>query len=1440
MRDILNDEHMAKYSHISDIDITNAASLKDCNIPSSIRHLEEMEPDPEPPPSPTPVVVEEVSQLECEYDAIYAVGERFPEFDESQDQEPPQDTSHLLWDTFMFPSSELDDKSISPATILQLLAKHDATTFTTPISHSSIRQQAFRLNVDGGANRSVTNNLDYMHTSWDIDPYRIGGIGDGIVCTKKGIFHLICDDGSVLPVSIFYSNEATETVLSPTDIVFCNADIYDSWWQISDCLQGTGELRFYKTDAITRAAINITMNNKLWYINQDIESTLYRAKIRTASDAFVHSVTGSTLHHLWHHRLCHAGKFVTDNIATVADGVPSLKRRNPFFSCGDCSSGKMTDMIKGYNKQPARATQRGGRFNMDYGFVRGKTTFKNEDGPLLTSKDGFNCYLLAVDEYSRHMWIFLFSNKSPPLSTIKSFLSTHGLKSGLRCVRTDQGGELAGSIAFRKCIALAGYTLETTGAGASFQNAIVERPHRQLANMIRTMLTGANLDSTYWSHAIRHAVYIKNRLPHTALPGHLTPYQMYTGRRPDLTHIRVFGSHVTVKQPRVRHHKIDNTYTTTGVFLGFTSTDRTIWYEDYTTGELKSARHATFDEAHYTPNHRPPYAQELMDIAEEHMSDPTLKRPSPTLPLHLIPTLDHTMTTPPLPDDSAHITPVPTTSPPQNNTLPPNHRSPQSSTTPSHMHVIPDDSDQILTASTTAQPHQPDDFTLSSNPFGNSVEISIPVKGIHPTLGLDLIQDDDTNRIKLKSCSPSTPAARIPRWRSTLRDGIVIAINDAPVDTIDNITTAIATARTSSTPSLRFTFIPVEHVNIRPDTNVPQINFDQMNIMAHQHHAARTDTPPWTDPHNLPPVDDAMVFAAMDRGHIKPRLTRAFLRRQSDWMDWSLSEFKQLNQYHAQDMFGDPIQRPPGCNVLPLIWTYLIKNDGTKKARCVCNGSPTRQGSVTLAHTYAAALDQSGARTFWAITAINDYVAYGADATNAFGEAPPPTAPLYVTIDAPFKAWWEKILKRPPITVGHVLPVRHALQGHPESPRLWATMIDNILTGPTLNFQSTTHEPCLYRGNIDDMSVYLLRQVDDFAVAAPSEAIANKIFTLLQAGLKQPLKLLGLLTMYNGLDIQQSNKFVKVSCKTYIRKILEGHGWEKQTHKSPIVSPMNHEKKYLRELETSAGPTDPTAHAALQKEMGFSYRQSIGELLFAAITCRPDILYCIIKLSQYNTKPARIHYIAVKRVFRYLRDTIEDGLHYWRQTLNPLLPNSPCPSILHDNHDVQIPHSTTTHTVGFVDSDWAGDTSHRRSISGLCLCFAGAPVVYRARFQPTISQSSTEAEFIAAVEAGKLALYLRSMLDDLGITQANATPLYEDNDAAIAMANASRPTRRTRHMDIKHFALMDWVATDQLILMSISTHDNPADGLTKSLGPHLFARHSTTLLGKRKPAYCDF
>ena len=258
----------------------------------------------------------------------------------------------------------------------------------------------------------------------------------------------------------------------------------------------------------------------------------------------------------------------------------------------------MTKRKKGFNDDPDRALVPGGRFNMDFGFVCGDTVTKSKDSPLLTSNEGYNCYLLIADEYSRYLWVFLFASKAPPIETVKSFLNTHGLKHGLRRVQTNQGGELAKSAKFRDMIQQSGYTLEPTAAGASFQNAIVERPHQTLSDMMRAMISGAGMPSDYWLYAIQHAVYIKNQLPHQSLQNFRTPFQEYTGRVPDLSHLRTFGSRVTVGRPQGRRYKLDNTATTTGVFLGYTSSNQNVWYKDDTTGLVKSARHVIFDEAH--------------------------------------------------------------------------------------------------------------------------------------------------------------------------------------------------------------------------------------------------------------------------------------------------------------------------------------------------------------------------------------------------------------------------------------------------------------------------------------------------------------------------------------------------------------------------------------------------------------------------------------------------------------------------------------------------------------------------------------------------------------------------------------------------------------------------------------------------------------------------
>jgi hypothetical protein len=187
------------------------------------------------------------------------------------------------------------------------------------------------------------------------------------------------------------------------------------------------------------------------------------------------------------------------------------------------------------------------------------------------------------------------------------------------------------------------------------------------------------------------------------------------------------------------------------------------------------------------------------------------------------------------------------------------------------------------------------------------------------------------------------------------------------------------------------------------------------------------------------------------------------------------------------------------------------------------------------------------------------------------------------------------------------------------------------------------------------------------------------------------------------------------------------------------------------------------------------------------------------------------------------------------------LPNTPAPlpkSHLSDLLPLPFPSPTESSVVaGSVDSDWASNMHHRRSISGMAYLLAGGVIAYKTCVQPVISTSSTEAEFVAACDAGKIALYLRSILAVLGIPQTQATILYKNNVGAQLMANAGQPTKRTCHMDIKFVALQHWVEHDLLVLEWIDTSVNCPDALTKLNNRILFNRHLDRLMGRVAPSY---
>jgi hypothetical protein len=325
---------------------------------------------------------------------------------------------------------------------------------------------------------------------------------------------------------------------------------------------------------------------------------------------------------------------------------------------------------------------------------------------------------------------------------------------------------------------------------------------------------------------------------------------------------------------------------------------------------------------------------------------------------------------------------------------------------------------------------------------------------------------------------------------------------------------------------------------------------------------------------------------------------------------------------------------------------------------------------------------------------------------------------------------------------------------------------------------------------------------------------------------------------FNGLDIQQTRDYIKISCPTYIDKIVEHHGWQNETTAN-LPLPMRNDSVYQANLELSYGPDDIKEQRELETQMGFSYRQAIGELIFAMTICRLDISPAVIKLSQYSHAPAKCHYQAAKAVFVYLHATKADWIYYWRPSARLDLPQEDLPVTvvspdkLKDYMDMDDP----LRTKGASDSTWGNDRRHRRSTGGVVFLLAGGAVYYRTRLQATVAQSSTEAEFGFMTDAGKAALYIRSIMEELQLEQILPTQIAVDNRGAQRMTNAQQPTKRTRHVDMKEFVILQWTEEERITYENVPSALNPSDSLSKPTGRTKFYEHRDILMGRRRPQY---
>ena len=180
-------------------------------------------------------------------------------------------------------------------------------------------------------------------------------------------------------------------------------------------------------------------------------------------------------------------------------------------------------------------------------------------GPISPPTPAGNRYfLLLVDDFSRKIWVYMLKYKSDALTTFKKFkkLVENETKLSIKVFRTDRGGEFTLS-EFQEFCEGAGILRHLTTPYYPQQHGVVERQNRTVVEMTRSLLKEKNMPSMFWGEAVRHAVYILNRVPTRVLKGE-TPYEAWNGDKPNLGFVKIFGCIAHMKVPREYVQKLDD------------------------------------------------------------------------------------------------------------------------------------------------------------------------------------------------------------------------------------------------------------------------------------------------------------------------------------------------------------------------------------------------------------------------------------------------------------------------------------------------------------------------------------------------------------------------------------------------------------------------------------------------------------------------------------------------------------------------------------------------------------------------------------------------------------------------------------------------------------------------------------------------------------------
>ena len=531
-----------------------------------------------------------------------------------------------------------------------------------------------------------------------------------------------------------------------------------------------------------------------------------------------------------------------------------------------------------------------------------------------------------------------------------------------------------------------------------------------------------------------------------------------------------------------------------------------------------------------------------------------------------------------------------------------------------------------------------------------------------------------------------------------------------------------------------------------------------------------------------------------------------------EWKEAMQKEIDTLTKFHCFDI----VPRADALRHGKLVkskWVFKVKYEpdgGVQrfKARLVAKGFTQRPGEDYVdGATYSPVFSYTTFRTILSKAVRDDFQIDCFDLASSFVQQK-------IDVDHLFMETPDGYPKTLSSGERSALHVRQSLYGLKQASRLLSDRLSSYLT--KLGFKQLVSDKCVFVKGQGRQQLIVATWVDDILLSSARENTSARIE--FDKALRKEFEMspwtAGEADWVLNLKIRRDWKkgTLHLSQPAAIEKLATKFGLTGREGKAPHV-PMSPTLKLTK-----------TDDKDIVRSEEFDYPSAVGGILYIALTARPDVAQSAGVLSRFMACPGRDHVDAAKQVIRYLFATKEMGITYTKSVSgSPHLGYEYDDSVQTYVHSVKnkpaIDDTTgDSQIVGtYADADLAGDISTRKSTSGYCMVLNGGVVSWSSKLQSTVALSTAEAETIAAVEAVKQLMHLRLFLQELGQEQREPSIVYEDNVAAIALAEGREQSKRAKHYQMKVHFLNEKFSNGTFTYRKVGTKEQCADMFTKSL-----------------------